>query len=183
MSAEHDGFLDAVITNPLTMESAKRICREIKDRIATLEAERDAARADANFRTGQLTASRRHCEEATIERDRAVRALTRSGWTLTEGASEWKPPIGLRPDFEEIDRLRDALAKKQRAIDEAYAMGLERKAKAFDAVARGDVGIGCRPNSNDTMKRDWVAYQLTPPRRCSNDLLTAIERATREAQP
>lgn len=120
MSAEHDGFLDAVITNPLTMESDKRICREIKDRIATLEAERDAARADANFRTGQLTASRRHCEEATIERDRAVRALTRSGWTLTEGADEWKPPIGLRPDFEEIDRLRDALAKKQRAIDEAY---------------------------------------------------------------
>lgn len=52
-----------------------------------------------------------------------------------------------------------------------------RKAKAFDAVARGDVGIGCRPNSNDTMKRDWVAYQLTPPRRCSNDLLTAIEAA------
>jgi len=81
------------------------------------------------------------------------------------------------------NEVRSASGSKTNGGLVGHITELRRKAKAFDAVARGDVGIGCRPNSNDTMKRDWVAYQLTPPRRCSNDLLTAIERATREAQP
>jgi len=35
--------------------------------------------------------------------ERAERALTRAGFTYLEGAAEWKPPLGKRPVFIEVD--------------------------------------------------------------------------------
>lgn len=50
------------------------------------------------------------CSQERLER--AERALSRAGWTYTEGAEEWKPPLGpsASPLLDEIDHLREDCA-------------------------------------------------------------------------
>lgn len=57
--------------------------------------------------TAQLTLLSRRLE-------RAERALVRAGWTYTEGAEEWKPPLGQSalPLLDELDRLRAQVEDK-----------------------------------------------------------------------
>jgi len=52
-------------------------------------------------------------DQRALERlHRAERALLRAGWTHSEGAQEWKPPLGTSasPLLDEIERLRAQLA-------------------------------------------------------------------------
>lgn len=51
--------------------------------------------------------------------DRAERALTRAGFTYTEGAQEWKPPIGpsASPLLDRIDRLADLLRELRDGVE------------------------------------------------------------------
>lgn len=52
-------------------------------------------------------------EQRILERlHRAERALLRAGWTHSEGAEEWKPPLGpsASPLLDEIASLRAQLA-------------------------------------------------------------------------
>ena len=55
------------------------------------------------------------------ELDKATRALTSAGYTLLEGAQEWKPPIGpsSAPLLDLIDALRAELELKQSNLPEA----------------------------------------------------------------
>lgn len=79
-------------------EAAARIAT-LESRVSSLLAENDKLSVE----------TQRHIDE----RDHAVRTLMRAGWTLTEGAAGWKPPIGKRPDFERIDRLEADLADER----------------------------------------------------------------------
>lgn len=82
--------------------------------------------------------------KAERDRDRAVRALIRAGYTLAEGADEWKPPLGpsaapLLSRIDEITAERDAL---RLVCAEAYQMAgaLNAPTKALDNLSAASVG-------------------------------------------
>lgn len=85
--------------------------------------------------------------KALDQRDRAERALTRAGWTYTEGAEEWKPPLGpsASPLLEKIEQLtaqRDQLLAALEGIKEL--MGYEWLRPEFeqaDAAIKAAKGI------------------------------------------
>lgn len=78
-----------------------------KRRRRRLERSRDALEAlgkrifrwtqDARFLISDL---RRELIELQARAERAERALQRAGYTYLEGAAEWRPPLGKRPNFE-----------------------------------------------------------------------------------
>ena len=88
---------------------------------------------DRNFRTalnaaelmlnglGEAMATRvaKQWEDKCRKLERAERALKRTGWTYTEGAEEWKPPLGpsASPLLDEIDVLRAQVEQLQAKVD------------------------------------------------------------------
>lgn len=75
--------------------------------------------------------------------DRAERALVRAGWTYTEGAAEWKPPLGpsASPLLDEIDRLRGLAQSPRERIAEIEAeLAIARACNSnVDCLCRGEV--------------------------------------------
>lgn len=57
------------------------------------------------------------------EVDRATRALQRAGYTYTEGAEEWKPPVGDNPSplLARIDQLQAEVARLRAPVAEKIA--------------------------------------------------------------
>lgn len=57
--------------------------------------------------SGVFAYTRGRCAELIAERDQAVRALKSAGYTLADGAKEWKPPVGpsVSPMLDRIDEL------------------------------------------------------------------------------
>lgn len=110
----------------------------------------DTANAAAQGRTiAALTTERDEARrDAVTERERAAeRALRRLGWTYTDGAEEWRPPLG-----PSAAPLLDAIAEKDARIaeleakldgveashddeDAAHAETLERMVRAESALA------------------------------------------------
>lgn len=65
-------------------------------------------------------------EENLQQRDRAERALRAAGFTYTEGAEEWRPPLGssASPLLDKIDKLtaqRDQLLAALKTLVESHA--------------------------------------------------------------
>lgn len=90
--------------------------------------------------------------------DRAERALTRAGFTYTEGAQEWKPPIGpsASPMLDRIDQLQELLRQCRPIIDDRADFGLvaRRLLERIDAALAGKL-----PERPDT---EWTdAAQAT----------------------
>lgn len=112
-----------------------------------------------------------------------------------------------RPDYDELDRLH-AEASKSFLDPEAtsgeyvrkvgvlrcklevewpaireHVRELERKERAFDAIASRSVGISSESDTHDLVR--WKAWSFSPlpPSKVADgyDLLTAIEAATKEA--
>lgn len=96
--------------------------------------------------TAQLTLLSRRLE-------RAERALVRAGWTYTEGAEEWKPPLGQSalPLLDELDRLR---AQVERPKDrEAFIGVIASLAAAISLLER-------IPNAKKAAPSDMMFEQM-----------------------
>lgn len=91
---------------------------------------------------------------------RATRALTRAGFTYTEGAQEWKPPIGpsASPLLDRIDQLADALREARQHINGGAGIkyGCEFRAmfERIDAALAGK--LPARPDT------EWTDAASTP---------------------
>ena len=75
-------------------------------------------------------------EQRTLERlHRAERALIHAGWTHSEGAQEWKPPLGPSTSLllDEISSLRAQLAAVVKVVDDKLAQ--------YDEIAGGYGGL------------------------------------------
>lgn len=92
--------------------------------------------------------------------DRAERALTHYGFTYTEGAQEWKPPIGpsASPLLDRIDQLTGALLEARQHINGGAGIkyGCEFRAmfERIDAALAGKL-----PERPDT---EWTDAASTP---------------------
>lgn len=72
--------------------------------------------------------------------DRAERALTRAGFTLVEGAQEWKPPIGpsASPLLDRIDLLTFLLRELRDGVEGEWSFP-DDLAERIDALLAGQV--------------------------------------------
>lgn len=82
------------------------------------------------------------------------------------------------------NEVRSASGSKTNGGLVGHITELRRKAKAFDLIASNAVGIG----RNGANYKQWCVWRQSRetadgPTAVDTDLLTAIERATREAQP
>lgn len=76
------------------------------------------------YRDKVLAALASRLDQAVVRAERAERAATRAGYTYTEGAAEWRPPIGKPPRFRESDITSMSLAIRRAVPDEcAYWPG------------------------------------------------------------
>lgn len=99
------------------------------------------------------------------ELNKATRALTRAGYTLVEGAQEWKPPIGpsASPLLDRINQLLELLSESRRSVD--YQMGMQRSDTGHretfaDLLNRIDAALaGTLPERQDT---EWTDAASTP---------------------
>lgn len=95
------------------------------------------------------------------ELDRATRALTRAGFTLLEGAQEWKPPIGqsASPLLDRIYLLGELLAQASTQLQTVF----ERDPQYWDfhgLVSRIDTAlVGNLRERSDT---EWTDADSTP---------------------
>jgi len=62
-----------------------------------------------------LTPRQKEIAALRVQLDTAEGALEISGHTRCVGVAGWKPPLGKRPPFEEIDALRDRIEKLEQA--------------------------------------------------------------------
>lgn len=53
--------------------------------------------------------------------ERAERTLTRAGWTYTEGAEEWRPPLGKPPLLDKAEAVAVAPLPQAEQADAAEA--------------------------------------------------------------
>lgn len=96
-----------------------------------------------------------------IELDKATRALTRAGFTYTEGAQEWKPPIGpsASPLLDRIYLLGELLAQASTQLQTVF----ERDPQYWDfhgLVSRIDTAlVGNLRERSDT---EWTDGASTP---------------------
>lgn len=93
------------------------------------------------FRQPFLMRAAKTLRDGETERaDRAERALIRAGWTYTEGAAEWKPPVGPSASrlLERIDKLQaEYLGERAAYLQERdkcdrLVSALEKYEAAFD---------------------------------------------------
>lgn len=73
----------------------------------------------------------------------ATATLEGLGYTYVEGAARWKPPLGRRVDFGEIDRRR-ALAAAVEA-GETLVLGAEDRARIVAALMEGRPRVEAGP--------------------------------------
>lgn len=103
----------------------------------------------------RLQAALDACAKMQDQRDQALRALTRSGFTLVEGAQEWKPPIGpsASPLLDRIDLLTFLLRELRDGVDGEWCFpgNLDER---IDAALAGNL-----PERPDT---EWTDATSTP---------------------
>lgn len=93
-------------------------------------------------------------EELVERAERAERSLTRAGFTYTEGAQEWKPPIGpsALPLLERIDRLTFLLRELRDGTEGEWCFpgNLDER---IDAALAGKM-----PSTNSVAGVDWSSF-------------------------
>lgn len=93
--------------------------------------------------------------------DRAERALTRAGFTYTEGAQEWKPPIGpsASPLLDRIDQLLELLREARSHVVTVFDADIQYWADDPLLLNINEALAGTLPERPDT---EWTDAASTP---------------------
>ncbi|QGZ56702.1 hypothetical protein [Paraburkholderia acidiphila] len=138
------------------------------------------------------TAAAREAREATVRASNAaVRTLTARGYTYTDGAEQWRPPLGKPPvwTLRDTQAVRDVVAERRRQVevegnlpedDDLYIDGDLIRAAICYARSAGGFNAGNVPGQWPWMLEWW---KPTTPRRdlvkAGALILAEIERLDR----